>query len=156
MTMTFTNPSIIQDLNDVIIGCVKTNKPEISYLEYKSLLKRKILKLVALEVKENMSLGNSHTASVQEVADTVYAQLHIDEKFYPLNEEEIVEQILDSAQFKNWDTEVYYNFLGTHEGVVTTKTPIEAGGTIENLKDEYETEHNLADFLQALSSSYNT
>ena len=53
MTMTFTNPSIIQDLNDVIIGCVKTTKPEISYLEYKSLLKRKILRLVALEFKEN-------------------------------------------------------------------------------------------------------
>jgi hypothetical protein len=143
-------------LNDVIIGCVKTTKPEISYLEYKSLLKRKILRLVALEVKENMSSGMSHSASIQEVADTVYSFLHIAEKFYPLNEEEIVEQILDSAQFKNWDTEVYYNFLGTHEGVVTTKTPIEVGGTIENLKDEYETESNLADLLQALSSSYNT
>jgi hypothetical protein len=154
--MIFTNPSIIQDLNDVIIGCVKTTKPEISYLEYKSLLKRKILRLVALEVKENMSLGISKAASIQEVADTVYSYLHISEKFYPLNEEEIVEQILDSAQLKNWDTEVYYNFLGTHEGVVTTKTPIEVGGTIENLKDEYETEPNLADFLQALSSSYNT
>ena len=154
--MTFTNPSIIQDLNDVIIGCVKTTKPEISYLEYKSLLKRKILRLVALEVKENMSSGMSHSASFQEVADTIYSFLHIAEKFYPLNEEEVVEQILDSAQFKNWDTEVYYNFLGTHEGVVTTKTPIEVGGTIENLKDEYETESNLADLLQALSSSYNT
>ena len=104
--MTFTNPSIIQDLNDVIIGCVKTTKPEISYLEYKSLLKRKILRLVALEVKENMSLGISKAASIQEVADTVYSYLHISEKFYPLNEEEIVEQILDSAQLKNWDTEV--------------------------------------------------
>lgn len=156
MIMRFTNPSIIQDLNDVIIGCVTTNKPEISYLEYKSLLKRKIMKLVVVEVRENMSLGNSHTASIQEVADTVYSYLHITEKFYPLNEEEIVEQILDSAQFKNWDTEVYYNFLGTHQGVVTTKTPIEVGGTIDNLTNEYHNEPNLADFLLALSSSYNT
>lgn len=155
MSHIFTNPNIIQDVNDVIIGCVKTSKPELSYLEYKTLLKKRILKLVVTQVREHMASGMNHQEAITEAADTVYSYLHISEKFYPLNEEEIVEQILHSAQFKDWDTAAYYNFLATHEGVVTTSSPIPVGGKIDSLEDEYDTEHDLYDFLDALSSAYN-
>jgi len=87
----------------------------------------------------------------------VYSYLFIEDKLYPQTEEELVDEILKSAEYKNWETQVYYNFLNLHKGVVTTSTPVEAGGEKGELKDAYSLaeEQDFYDLLQALSSAYN-
>lgn len=155
-SMLFSNPNVIKDIYDVIIGCIKTNKDKISHLEYKVLLKRKILKLVVNAVDYQMTFGLSREKAIQAVADSMYSFIRIDEKFYPLNEEEIVEQILISIQFQSWETKIYYRFLAIHKGVVSESTPIEVGGRISEYEGDYETDYSFDDFLQAISSCYNT
>jgi hypothetical protein len=155
--MTFTNPSIIQDINDLIIGGVNTSEPKVSYMKYKVLVYKRMLKLVVEKVKNSMSLGNDYQAALNEVCEIVYSYLNISEKYFPINEEQVVDEIMKSAQYKNWETEVYYNFLNTHKGVTTPTTPIEAGGEKAELRDAYglEEQQDIYDLLEALSSSYN-
>jgi hypothetical protein len=155
--MLFTNPNIIQDIDDLVIGGVEIKGTEISFNNYKAQLYKRILKMVVKKVEESMSFGNNRHFSLQETADLVYSYLNVNDKLYPQNEEEIVDQILKSAEYKKWETQVYYNFLNLHKGVVTTYTPVEAGGEKEELKDAYNLadEQDFYDLLQALSSSYN-
>ncbi len=155
--MLFTNPNIIQDIDDLIIGGVEVSGTEISYLNYKAKVYKRILKMVVKKVSESMSEGNDHLSALQETADLVYSYLNVEDKKYPQTEEEIVDEILKSAEYKNWETQVYYNFLNIHKGVVTTSTPVEAGGEKMELKDAYNlaNEQDFYDLLQALSSAYN-
>lgn len=155
--MLFTNPKIIQDVDDLIIGGVDVSGSEISYLNYKAKVYKRILKMVVKRVSESMAEGNDRLSALQETADLVYSYLFVDDKLYPQSEEEIVEEILKSAEYKNWETQVYYNFLNIHKGVVTTSTPVEAGGEKGELKEAYSlaSEQDFYDLLQALSSSYN-
>jgi len=113
--------------------------------------------MVVKRVSESMAEGNDHLSALQETADLVYSYLFIEDKLYPQTEEELVDEILKSAEYKNWETQVYYNFLNLHKGVVTTSTPVEAGGEKGELKDAYSLaeEQDFYDLLQALSSAYN-
>lgn len=155
--MLFTNPSIIQDIDDLVIGGVEVSGSEINYLNYKAKVYKRILKMVVKRVSESMAEGNDHLSALQETADLVYSYLFIEDKLYPQTEEELVDEILKSAEYKNWETQVYYNFLNLHKGVVTTSTPVEAGGEKGELKDAYSLaeEQDFYDLLQALSSAYN-
>jgi hypothetical protein len=155
--MLFTNPNIIQDIDDLIIGGVEVSGNEINYLNYKAKVYKRILKMVVNQVSESMAEGNNYISALQETADLVYSYLNVSDKKYPQTEEEIVEEILKSAEYKNWETQVYYNFLNLHKGVVTTSTPVEAGGEKMELKDAYSlaNEQDFYDLLQALSSAYN-
>jgi hypothetical protein len=156
--MLFTNPNIIIDIDDLVIGGVEVKTPQVSYLEYKSLVFKRILKMVVMGVKESMSLGNDHLSALQETADLVYSYLNVNDRSYPQTEEEIVDEILKSDEFKSWDTQVYYNFLNIHIGVITTKTPVDAGGEKPELEDAYNlaAEQDIFDLLQALSSAFNS
>jgi hypothetical protein len=155
--MLFTNPNIIQDIDDLVIGGVEVSGSEINYLNYKAKVYKRILKMVVKRVSESMAEGNDHLSALQETADLVYSYLFIEDKLYPQTEEELVDEILKSAEYKNWETQVYYNFLNLHKGVVTTSTPVEAGGEKGDLKDAYSLaeEQDFYDLLQALSSAYN-
>jgi hypothetical protein len=70
---------------------------------------------------------------------------------------EIVEEICKSDEYKSWETEVYYNFIDIHKGVIQTNTPIEVGGKKEQLSDSYNLakEQDFFDLLQALSAAFN-
>ena len=155
--MLFTNPNIIQDIDDLVIGGVEVSGSEINYLNYKAKVYKRILKMVVKRVSESMAEGNDRLSALQETADLVYSYLFIEDKLYPQTEEELVDEILKSAEYKNWETQVYYNFLNLHKGVVTTSTPVEAGGEKGELKDAYSLaeEQDFYDLLQALSSAYN-
>ena len=109
--MLFTNPKIIQDIDDLVIGGVEVSGSEISYLNYKAKVYKRILKMVVKRVSESMAMGNNRLSALQETADLVYSYLSVDDKLYPQTEEEIVDEILKSAEYKNWETQVYYNFL---------------------------------------------
>jgi hypothetical protein len=155
--MLFTNPNIIQDIDDLIICGVEVSGSEINYLNYKAKVYKRILKMVVKRVSESMAEGNDHLSALQETADLVYSYLYVVDKLYPQSEEEIVDEILKSAEYKNWETQVYYNFLNLHKGVVTNSTPIKAGGMKAELKEAYSLaeEQDFYDLLQALSSAYN-
>ncbi len=156
-SMLFTNPSIIQDIDDLIIGGVEVKGDKIDYLNYVSHVKKRILKMVVKQVKVSMSNGANHLQALQETADLVYTYLHIEDRQYPFNEEQLVDEILKSDEYKSWESSVYYNFLNIHFGVIQTNTPVEAGGTKPELADSYNLaeEQDFFDLLQALSSAFN-
>jgi hypothetical protein len=155
--MLFTNPNIIQDIDDLIIGGVEVKGDKIDYLNYTSKVKKRILRMVVKQVKDSMSNGNTHLSALQETADTVYSYLHFTNKKYPLTEVELVDEICNSDEYKSWENEVYYNFLDIHKGVIQTNTPVDAGGTKAQLADSYDLakEQDFFDLLQALSSAFN-
>jgi hypothetical protein len=155
--MLFTNPHIIQDIDDLVVGGVEIKGTEISYNDYKALIYKRILKMVVKKVEESMSFGNDRLSSLQDTADLVYSYLNVNDKLYPQTEEEIVDEIVKSDEFKSWDTQVYYNFLNIHLGVNQTTTPVEAGGDKAELRDAYHLaeEQDFFDLLQALSSAFN-
>jgi len=155
--MLFTNPNIIQDIDDLVIGGAEIKGTEITYLDYKAQVYKRILKMVAKNVSGNMANGNNRLSALQETADLVYSYLNVNDKVYPQTEEEIVDEILKSDEFKSWDTQVYYNFLNIHKGVIKSSTPISAGGEKAELRDAYSlaSEQDFFDLLQALSSAFN-
>jgi len=155
--MLFTNPQIIQSIDDITIGGIEVSGTEIDYLSYKAKVFKRILKMVVNNVVQSKGQGNSQEAAINETSELVFSFLHITDKLYPQTEEEIVEEILKSAEYKKWETEVYYNFLNIHKGVITTSTPVAAGGEKLELKDSYSLaeQHDLNDLIQALSSTYN-
>jgi hypothetical protein len=156
--MLFTNPAIIQSIDDITIGGgIEVSGSEIDYLSYKAKVYKRILKMVVHNVSESMAQGNDKVAAINETSELIYSYLHVTDKLYPQTEEEIVDEILKSAEYKKWETDVYYNFLNIHKGVVTTSTPVAAGGEKEELKDSYSLaeQHDLNDLIQALSADYN-
>ena len=96
--MLFTNPNIIQDIDDLIIGGVEVSGTEVDYLTFKAKVYKRILKMVVKRVSENMANGNDRLAALQETADLVYSYLNVTDKQYPQTEEEIVDEILKSAE----------------------------------------------------------
>jgi hypothetical protein len=156
--MLFTNPNIIQDIDDLVIGGVEIKgTTEISYNDYTAQVYKRILKMVVKKVEESMSLGNDRLSSLQDTADLVYSYLNVNDKLYPQTEEEIVDEIVKSDEFKSWDTQVYYNFLNIHLGIIDNRTPVEIGGEKAELRDAYHLaeEQDFFDLLQALSSAFN-
>ena len=51
--MLFTNPNIIQDIDDLVIGGVEVSGSEINYLNYKAKVYKRILKMVVKRVSES-------------------------------------------------------------------------------------------------------
>jgi len=154
--MLFTNPNIIQDMTDLVIGGVDVSGDKISYNEFRGEVYKRIFRMVVMQVSSSMSDGNSHIVAINETAETVYSYLHVPDKKFPLNEEEIVQEIMKSDEFTHWEATCYYNFLEIHRRVVLPSTPIEAGGEKEELKDAYSQaqEQDFFDLMQALASVF--
>ena len=154
--MLFTNPSIIQDMTDLVIGGVKVSGDKISFNEFRGEVYKRIFKMVVMQVSSSMSDGSSHIDSINETAETVYSFLHIPDKNFPLNEEQIVEEIMKSDEFVNWETNCYYKFLEIHENLIASSTPIDAGGEKEELIDAYSLaeEQDFFDLMQALATVF--
>jgi hypothetical protein len=143
--MLFNNPEIIHDGNDLRIGGVESDVENISYENYTLHVKRRMMKLVVSYVKSIMADGVDYQKAIKETSDLIYGYLYIPEKTYPDNEEGIVEEIISSREYQNWQTEIYYRFLNTHVGVTTVETAIPFSGkfhpnvpeeVIEMMKEE--------------------
>jgi hypothetical protein len=154
--MLFTNPNIIQDMTDLVIGGVEVSGDKINYNEFRGEVYKRIFKMVVMQVSSSMSEGNSHIVAINETAETIYSYLHIPDKNFPLNEEQIVEEIMKSDEFVNWEANSYYNFLQIHIGVNTTNTSVDVGGEKQELKDAYSSaeEQDFFDLMQALASVF--
>jgi len=155
--MIFKNPDVIKNIDDVVIGGIDVNQEEICYVNYKREVEKKILKLVVKQVKNTMANGLNHLEAIQDTADLVYSYLHIIDKEYPLDEQEIVEQIMQSDEFKSWDMGIYYRFM-SFEYKSTPESRISINGKYNGeLMEElnYADEHDFYDLLLALSAAFN-
>jgi hypothetical protein len=156
--MNFLNPEILKNCDDVRIGMVKVNQPAISYISYIQTLKLRILKLVINFVKSDMADGASYAESIKDCHGLICSTLTFNDTIYPDSEEELVEEIMLSEEFKNWKTEIKYRFENTHKGVVDVLYPIEVKGT-KNPKVMNETvelvvkEDTLQVFLDGLAAT---
>lgn len=156
--MLFSNAEILKDNNDIRIGGISLDSNEISYNNYTLKVKHRILKLVVEYVKGLMSEGLSKEQAIKETADLVYGYLNISkDDLFAADEEQIADDIMKSFEYQNWETKIYYRFLNTHTGVVTTETGIPTGGELhKDISEEtlahLETEESLWSVLEALVS----
>jgi hypothetical protein len=156
--MLFSNAEILKDNNDIRIGGISLDSNEISYNNYTLKVKNRILKLVGQYVKGLMSEGLSHEQAIKETADLVYGYLNISkDDLFAADEEQIANDIVKSFEYQNWETKIYYRFLNTHIGVVSTETAIPTGGELhkdisEETLVQLENEESLWTILEALVS----
>jgi hypothetical protein len=156
--MLFSNAEILKDNNDIRIGGISLDSNEISYNNYTLKVKNRILKLVVQYVKGLMSEGLSHEQAIKETADLVYGYLNISkDNLFAADEEQIANDIVKSFEYQNWETKIYYRFLNTHVGVVTTESDIPTGGELhkdisEETLEHLENEESLWTILEALVS----
>lgn len=152
--MIFTNPAIIQSPEDGIIGAVKSRPTEISYLEYMRLVESRLLRLLIMHVHEEMNEETDYNTALKSVAGSIYQYLNFDSKKYPEKEEDIVEEIMMSLEFRHWETLVLNRFYAVHPGVVTKDYPIPVAVENKALDDLDIHSVDFLDVMQALSSVY--
>jgi len=127
--MLFTNSQIIKSGKDYMIGAANT-KSEVSYNNYILAVENRILTLVVHSVKENMSHGATKEKAISDIVTFIYSKISIRNKTYPDTEEGIVDEIMESEEFRNWSYDIWYKFKNTHLGVVGKDTPISAHGKL--------------------------
>jgi len=154
--MIFTNPNVIHNIEDAIIGGINAHTDKVCFMNYGRLVKNRLLKLVTEEVQLSMKQDYTYQDVINDIGTQLYQYLHFDYHIFPNNEEEIVEQITKSYEYYNWINKIYYSFMNIHKDVITEETPIEVGGKNENIKDfinEIENQ-DIFDVIQALCTEY--
>jgi hypothetical protein len=137
--MIFSNPKILRNCNDIRVGGINVDIPELSYLNYTLRVETRFLKLVIEYIKLNMSEGATKEEAITETLNLVYSYIHIEEseREFPSTEEGIVKEILKSSQYKTWETLIYYRYMDVHEGKIESTTPISTGGRFNpNIKQD--------------------
>jgi hypothetical protein len=158
--MLFTNPAIIMDIDDTLIGCVEVKGKEIDFLNYTLLVENNILKQVVEYVRESVELtGITHKESCENTRGLVRSYLNFPEKDKAesdiCDEETITKEIMSSFEYQNWQNKIYYRFMDMHKGVITTETPISVSGNAiqdAELKSSF-SESPLFTILDALISA---
>jgi hypothetical protein len=149
--MIFNNPDVIKNSDDLRIGLVETDQP-LSYLNYMNKVRNRILLLVVQYVKYQMSGGADHYSAIVAAKDLVCSNLYVPEKTDILKMEEgIVDDVLNSREYMNWETEMYYRFQNIHAGVVGMETPIPI--TSDKAIEMPELEGIIWDLLDGLNST---
>jgi len=160
--MLFTNPAIIMDIDDILIGSVEVKQKEIDFLNYTLLVENNILKQVIEYVKEGVNYtGITHQESCENTKALVRSYLNFPERDKAesdvCDEETITKEIMSSFEYQNWENKIYYRFMEIHKGVITKETPIPvSGNSVQDaeLKSTFE-ENALFTILDALISANN-
>jgi len=156
--MLFNNPEIIKSSSDLRIGGVDVDTYEINYLDYKGLVRFRILRMVCEFIKDQMSEGLTEQDARIEALFTIYNYLHISNKSNDDSEEGIVEEIMKSDEFKKWDTNIYYRFIGVHPketaSLATTPIPV-TDDTEVSMTFSSEDEQSLWTILDGLTIQFN-
>jgi len=156
--MIFANPEILRNCDDVKIGGIQVSQPAISYLSYIAAVRLRIFRLVIEFVKSDMADGASKEDSIKDCLSLIHETLVFDEVSYPTDEAGLVEEIMNSEEFKNWSTDIKYRFLNVHVGVIELKTEIPvSNNTNPNVMNEtlelVETEDSLQVLLDGLAAT---
>lgn len=147
----FTNPKIIISYNDAVIGYVHTDKPEISYLDFIALVKKRIYSLVVSGVKDNMNENIDHAAALKEVLHYVESYLTFDDLLDAFNEQQIADKIFTSREYLAFEASMYNRFMNLHKGVINVHTPINIGGDNDIYEDMDIENSDFMDILMSLS-----
>jgi len=126
--MLFNNLQILKTNADMKIGSIDTNKNELSFNNYCLELEMKILSMISNSVKTNMAYGMNREDAIKSLVTYIYSFLDIVEKSYPTDEEGVLQEILKSREYKDWNYSIWYSFKNTHLGRVDKDTPIECFG----------------------------
>lgn len=128
--MLYHNPQIIRNGGDLRIAGfrVEEEDQELSYLNVIQRTTNRMQKLVTQHVKDQMAEGTSRQDAIMNTGRLIKSYLSIDDFDYPLNEEEIVEQIVKSFEFQGWRSGIYYRFMEVHANKITEDTPLPTGG----------------------------
>jgi len=155
--MLFNNPEIIKSSSDLRIGGVDVDTNEINYLDYKGLVRFRMLKMVCEFVKDQMSEGLTEQDARIEALSTVYSYLNISNKTNDSSEEGIVDEIMKSDEFQKWDTNIYYRFMDVHpkEYASLVTTPIPVSDDTEFSLTSEEDEQSLWTILDGLTVQFN-
>lgn len=148
----FTNPNIITSYIDAVIGTVETKKSEISYDEYISLVRLRLIKMVMDAVKENMGESIDYQSALKEVLHFTLDYLDFDDLLKAFNEEQIADKIMTSQEYKSWEASIYNKFMNLHKGVVNASTPIPVSGKNDNYEDMDIENADYIEILESLSS----
>ena len=148
----FTNPNIITSYADAVLGTVETKKSEVSYLEYISLVRLRLIKMVMAAVKDNMTETINYQAALQEVLHLALDYLRFDDILKAFNEEQIADKILTSQEYQFWEASIYNKFMNLHKGVVEANTPIPVSGKNDVYEDMDIEDSDYIEILESLSS----
>jgi hypothetical protein len=151
--MLFNNPEIIHSSSDIRIGGVDFDqKSNVTYYDFIVKVKSRILKMVCEFVKSQMADGMTKEEAQAETLGVVYGYLNIGDKTYDNSEEGIVQEILNSDEYKKWQSNMYYRWKNAHafEGIDFGVLPV----TIDKTTDEESEEQNLFTILDGLIAQY--
>ena len=104
-----------------------------------------------------MKDGNPLEDAISQAAGLIHSYLYIPDKEECFTEEDLVNEICKSDEFKIWRMDIYYNFQNYHPDKVdnNTEIPTEEGGFNKDISDEkirtLENDDSLMFFLEALS-----
>lgn len=153
--MLFSNPAIITSNSDLRIGGVQADS-DMSFFDYIGAVETRIMKLVIDYVKDDMANGASEQDSIKDITRLVHSQLNFQELDFPVDIEGVVEEIMNSEEFKTWQYEIKNKFLNEHPGVNTLNSEIPPGGDNSNINQEIielvENSDNFIVFLEGLAS----
>lgn len=124
--MYFLNSDIIRSDADVRIGLINTNSLEMSYYEYMESVRVRIIGLVNDYIKDDMGNGASKEQSISDIVRLLHEQLNYQEKDFPTDVLGIVEEIMNSLEYRKWNNQIKNRFLDVHVGPNTLETQIPA------------------------------
>ena len=122
--MLFLNSDIIRSDADVRIGLVNTNSLEMSYYEYMESVRVRIIGLVNHYIKDDMGNGATKEQSIADLVRLIHGQLNYQEIDFPTDEIGVVEEIMNSLEYRKWNNQIKNRFLDVHIGPNTLSTPI--------------------------------
>jgi len=123
--MLYHNPQIIRNGGDLrIAGFYVEENEELSFLDVINRTQTRMQRLVTQHIKGQMEDGTSREDAIRNTTRLIQAYLTINDKDYPNNEEQIVDEIIKSFEFQTWESSTYYRFMNLHTGKVSEDTPI--------------------------------
>ena len=157
--MLYSNSKIIQSNKDLCVGgiTIENDDKNMSYANYIHRVKSRILSLVIKYTQNCMKDGNPLEDAISQAAGLIHSYLYIPDKEECFTEEDLVNEICKSDEFKIWRMDIYYNFQNYHPDKVdnNTEIPTEEGGFNKDISDEkirtLENDDSLMFFLEALS-----
>jgi len=157
--MLYSNSKIIQSNKDLIVGGITIDKDDsaMSYTNYIHRVKSRILTLVIKYVQDCLKSGSSQEDAISQAAGLIHSYLYIPDREEAYTEEDLVNEICKSDEFKVWKMDIYYNFQEYHPQKITNNTniPTVEGGFHEGISEDkintLETDDSLMFFLEALA-----
>ena len=133
----FSNPAIIQNMDDVKLAMVEVPANEMSFYELMDGVRRRLIELITADVDYVVNKGElSREETVAQIATRVHNMLDFFETTEPDTEEELADELMLSKQFDLWKMRAWENFKSLHKGKIEQDTPISSQGVLTMSEDD--------------------